>query len=208
MRHLTAAQLVDVAEGAATASSQRHVRSCDACQRHVTDLQTAMLAVAGMDAPEPSPLFWDHLSSRVHDAVVVESGVRAATTQDRLTMQGARLVTWLAVRPAAIISGVVALVAAVALLLQAGRPASMPTPSAQAPVVAERPSDAASVGDDPSLAFVANLAGDLDWEGALEAGLTTHVGVDDDAVSQLTSGERGELRQLLRGELARARGGA
>jgi hypothetical protein len=43
----------------------------------------------------------------------------------------------------------------------------------------------------------------LDWDAAVEAGLTTHLGVDDDAVTQLTDGERRELHQLLRMELGR-----
>ena len=68
--------------------------------------------------------------------------------------------------------------------------------------------DVVPVVEDPSLSLVADLAADLDWETALEAGLITQVGVDDDALSQLTSVERGELRQLLQGELSPSRRGA
>ena len=57
------------------------------------------------------------------------------------------------------------------------------------------------IGDDPSLTLVADLAADLDWDAVVEAGLTTHVGMDDDLVLQLTDRERGELRQLLQMEL-------
>jgi hypothetical protein len=59
-----------------------------------------------------------------------------------------------------------------------------------------------NLGDDPSLSLMANLAADLDWDAASEAGLTTHVGVDNDAVTELTDGERLALNQLLKGELA------
>jgi hypothetical protein len=58
------------------------------------------------------------------------------------------------------------------------------------------------VSDDPSLSLVADLAADMDWDAASEAGLTTHVGVDNDAVTDLTDGERRVLNQLLKGEIA------
>ena len=57
--------------------------------------------------------------------------------------------------------------------------------------------------DDPSLSLVADLAVDLDWDAATEAGFTTHVGIDNDAVTQLSDGERRALQQLLKRELAR-----
>jgi hypothetical protein len=58
--------------------------------------------------------------------------------------------------------------------------------------------------DDPSLSLVGDLAADLDWDAASEAGFTTHVGVDNDAITQLSDGERHELHQLLKGELGRS----
>jgi hypothetical protein len=62
--------------------------------------------------------------------------------------------------------------------------------------------DDAATFDDPSLSLVLDLAGELDWDQAREAGLTTHVGVDDDALAQLSDAERVELQKLLKGELA------
>jgi hypothetical protein len=85
------------------------------------------------------------------------------------------------------------------------------TVAAPAPIVAailEISPDMLPAEDDPSLSLVADLAADLDWESAGDAGLATHVGADDDAVNQLTDGERRELRQLLQGELSRSRRGA
>src|SRR5580765_631780 len=78
MRHLTPEQVVDVADGVGTASSTRHLRACTACQRQLTELRLATSMAAEVDVPEPSPLFWDHFSARVHDAVNVghETSVR------------------------------------------------------------------------------------------------------------------------------------
>jgi hypothetical protein len=58
--------------------------------------------------------------------------------------------------------------------------------------------------EDPSLSLVGDLAADLDWDAASEAGFTTHVGVDNDVITQLSDGERHELHQLLKGEMGRS----
>jgi hypothetical protein len=64
--------------------------------------------------------------------------------------------------------------------------------------------DEPRAADDPSLALVTDLAADLDWDEAREAGLTTHVGSDDDAVMLLSDPERRELQELLKREMARS----
>jgi len=94
------------------------------------------------------------------------------------------------------------------LLLNVGRQAPTSARSSLAAVAVEVLNDVVPVVEDPSLLLVADLAADLDWEAAWEAGLTDHVGVGDAALSQLTSVERGELRQLLQGELSPSRRGA
>jgi hypothetical protein len=69
MTHLTPDQFVDALDGALPSDRQAHLEVCDVCRAEVAALRSAM-ALAQSDAPiEPSPLFWDHLESRVHDAV-------------------------------------------------------------------------------------------------------------------------------------------
>src|SRR5881296_2602817 len=72
MRHLQSEELIDLAEGAQPESSALHLQTCDECRRRLTDLRAAMAAAADVDVPEPSPLFWDHFSARVHDAIAAE----------------------------------------------------------------------------------------------------------------------------------------
>jgi len=72
MRHLTEGELLDLAEGARPESSAGHLASCEACRRQLMDLRSAMTAAAAVDVPEPSPLFWEHLSVRVREAVEAE----------------------------------------------------------------------------------------------------------------------------------------
>jgi hypothetical protein len=166
MRHLTSEQLIDLAEGGSAMSSAPHLQSCETCRNRLAELRATLSVAASVDVPEPSPLFWDHFSARVHDAVEAE---RAAGTS--------ALGRWSWLRISPLWPGALA---AIVLAID----------------------DSLSLGDDPSLSLMADLTADLDWDAASAAGLTTHVGVDNDAVTDLTDGERRALNQLLKGELA------
>src|SRR5438477_98863 len=72
MRHLHADEFVDIAEGTRAESSSAHLASCEACRSQLADVRAAMAAAAEADVPEPSPMFWHHLSQRVREAVVNE----------------------------------------------------------------------------------------------------------------------------------------
>jgi len=204
MRHLTTEQLVDLAEGIEIESSTQHLRSCGDCRRRITDLRETIAAVVEVEAPEPSPLFWEHFSARVSDTIGGDGG---AAPSGRFYVAGARLAEWLG-RPVGSICTSLIVVAVTALLLRSGRPVPSTTASEPVSVAVEAPGETAASADDPSLSLVVDLAADLDWESAREAGLTPHLGVDDDALALLTSGERGELRRLLEGELSSSRRGA
>src|SRR4051812_8144321 len=67
--HLTPEQCVEAAE-APRAEYQAHIDECASCARQVADLHRLMADVTlAADVPEPSPLFWEHLSARVREAV-------------------------------------------------------------------------------------------------------------------------------------------
>ena len=72
MAHLTSAEFVDLAEGARDAASAPHLAECDRCRRELADVRRMMAAAGASDVPEPSPLFWDHLSARVREGVAAE----------------------------------------------------------------------------------------------------------------------------------------
>jgi hypothetical protein len=193
MRHLTSEQLLDLAEGIRPASSTPHLQSCETCRNTLAELRATLSAAASVDVPEPSPLFWDHFSARVHDAVAAD-GAAATPVFGRGS--------WLRVSPVWV-GTLAVIVLAIVIVTRGGRPEKPesapvdPTASALG-----SPGDTSIVGDDPSLSLMADLAADLDWDSASEAGLTTHVGVDNDAVTDLTDGERRVLNQLLKRELA------
>src|SRR5438128_377674 len=78
MSHLSPSEFVDHAEGTLDAARAGHLDTCDRCQSQASSVGDALRAAAAGDpVPEPSPLFWDHLSARVREAVAAEPPQRA-----------------------------------------------------------------------------------------------------------------------------------
>ncbi|MCX6552588.1 MAG: hypothetical protein NTY02_16555 [Acidobacteria bacterium] len=69
MKHLSPAQLVDVVEGTAGDTLTAHCAGCPACRTKADELRATLAVTSANEVPEPSPLFWDHLSARVARAV-------------------------------------------------------------------------------------------------------------------------------------------
>jgi len=186
MRHLTPEELVDLAEGARPSSSAAHLESCAACRRQLADFAEMMAAATALEVPEPSPLFWDHLSAHVRETVASEGVPPAASWLSLASWSRAAL----------------PLTAAALALLVFGSVVTMRVgPSrekgAAAPAVAGSSSLDVSA-DDPTLSLVADLASSMDWDAAIEAGLTSRPGGAEGAVGQLTGAERIELDRLLK----------
>jgi hypothetical protein len=167
----------------------------------VADLRAVMSAAADADVPEPSPLFWDHLSARVREAV----GAENATAPDAARLGWvARIWSWRVLVPAGT-AAALALTAAVAL-----RAPAKPDPAASSSVGGVASVDSGAgldrpvpLGDDPTLDFIADLAGELDWDDAAQAGLTTGSRSVDQVVFEMTDAERRELHRILQEELSR-----
>ena len=194
MRHLTSEQLIDLAEGGRAASSTPHLQSCETCRNRLAELRATLSAAASVDVPEPSPLFWDHFSARVHDAVEAERAAGASVFSRW---------SWLRLTPLWA-GALAAVVLAIVIVTSGGRP-GQPVSAPAGPAAFCRWSARRYLEPRATIRrcrSMADLAADLDWDAASEAGLTTHVGVDNDAVTELTDGERRALNQLLKGELA------
>jgi hypothetical protein len=195
MRHLTAEQLVDIAEGTTPETAVAHLQACESCRGQLAELRAVMAAAAGVDVPEPSPLFWDHLSARVRAAVAAEEAPRGVWW---------RPATWprLAI-PAAAAGLVVIAIAAVVT----SRSLTPMTPPAETPPPAQVIA-AATVesSDDVALNLVGDLAAELDWDAASEVGLPIHAGAVDQGMAELSAGERQEMRRLLQEALGRPGG--
>jgi anti-sigma-K factor RskA len=192
MRHLTPEVLIDLAEDTAGAEWPAHLSACAECRDQLESLRS-MLADVRADAgavPEPSPLFWDHLSKRVRDAVADEPlGGRSRWVP---------LAGWRAIATA------IAAAAALVLVLAWPRDAAVPmTPVSPVPSTAETFGDEAAVlsqDADESLAWLADLAADVEWDEASEPPI--EASVSDWAAAALTDAERAELHRLLQDALA------
>jgi hypothetical protein len=203
--HLNADELIDLAEGTRPEATAPHLTGCDRCREQLAQLRAVMSAMthaSPLEVPEPSPLFWDHLSQRVRAAVAAERQPRVGWPH------GAR---WrrllLPLSGAAIASLVAALVVGSRLLAPAPpSPAaiySVPAPpAASESASADRLGDAAADGDEP-LTLVESLAEHLDLDDADEAGLTAANSAEH-AVTHLSDDDLRELRRVLKEELARS----
>lgn len=198
--HLQPDELIDLAEGTRAESSAPHLITCAVCRAELDDVKAVMTSAARVDVPEPSPLFWAHLSRRVGEAVAAEGSPRSAWWSTivgdgpavRVRPRGFRPRLFAAVAFAAIVLAVVfsardrfavreSIVATTAVTGE-----SMPEPQA---------------GDDPSLVLVAELTSEMDLDGVAEAGLTPQ-GSAEHAVTHMDGGELRELQKLLQVELA------
>jgi hypothetical protein len=184
MTHLSPEQLLDVADGTRPDDEFPHLQSCAICAREVADLRETIDAAAEVDVPEPSPLFWTHLSQRVRDAVADEQPGAAAPK---------RVAWW---RLAAM-TAVVAVVAAVFAPQRQQRLPSSTGVSTSFPADVRQPVELRPFDDDAALSLLADLTSGMDWEATAEAGLVPAVGAVDSVVLALSVEERLELHRLL-----------
>ena len=190
MAHLTPDQLVDAAEGSAPESAFPHLQSCGRCREELAELRAALASIEPDAVPEPSPLFWPHLSSRVREVIEEDAGQPLAASSPR----------WL---PRLLISalacGAMLIVAATLRVGDWSRESSRPVVAAGGEVFS------GASTDDPSFGLVSALTADLDWDTVHDSGFVAHNGMVDRAVSALSADERVELAKLLNDELAEHR---
>ncbi len=175
--HLTDAELTDLAEGLRAEASAPHLRACGGCRRRLGDLRAAISLASGLDVPEPSPLFWDHLSARISEQVAAASSGGVGWLPGR----------WSPRRAVPAVVGI----AAVVLAFAAG-------------AMLIGPHHLGHVGTGAStsapLAVVAGLMTDADAQGD-DAALSVRPGTLDGAVASLSVRERATLARLMAEEV-------
>ena len=206
MRHCTADELLDLVEGTLSEASVPHLERCASCREQLRELRQVMSAVREATVPEPSPLFWDHLSARVHDVVASEPAGRAPSD-----LWWTR---WIALPVAAALAALVVAGMLGPRLSVGQRPheaatfdEQRPTASFDAGVASAEPAvqgdghDGDVDNDDASIGIMMDLAGGLDLDAAAAIGWTVPTGAADVAVAGLSGDERRELGRLLREEM-------
>jgi hypothetical protein len=200
MKHLSSSELVGLVEGTLADHRAAHVEGCGVCRAAAADLGAVMRRAASVDdgVPEPSPLFWDHLSARVREAVAHEQVGRAPWW----------LASWLAGRPFAPVAAALVILVLVSATVVMRRPAL--------PIRVDAPRDAALVESgmdvdatlDPANSEVWEVltaaAADLELDDAHAAGMSVQSSAIDGAVQRLSTDELNELGRLLQTELKRS----
>ena len=193
--HLKDDQLVDLAEGTLPESSAPHLASCEHCRRQLREMRAVMSAAGEVDVREPSPLYWDHLSARVREAVAVDASPRRPWSD---------VAGWRRVLVPAWAAAIASIVIVVALSPRvADPPSSASVPSA----VVATGADVRDVwnnhapDDDESLTLMGSLSAGFDFEAARQAGLAEG-GSAEHAVTHMDDNDLRELQRLLAQELA------
>ncbi len=186
MRHCTPDELMDVVDDVRDEASLPHLAACALCREQLREVRQMLLQVADAPVPEPSPLFWGHLSARVHDAVAAEAGQPARRWWP----------SWRLALPIAGVLAALALAVSVTPRPPQGPPAVAAGPPAAPPGAFGIAPDALDAAD-ASIALMLELAASLDLEAAASAGMTMTRGATDAAVAELTGEERRELERLL-----------
>lgn len=212
MRHLSPEQFVDAMDGTASGAVLEHADACASCRSQLNELKALAQMAEEVAVPEPSALYWEHLSDRVRTAVDGEAAHNAsplslAAIARRMAALGA---SWRVGVPAAV--AVAAVAVALFVRMPQGEPGNSSQPAAPSSMVASsgtEPAVSAALVDGPNqiagladassdepLAFVADLASGLDWNVAAEIGLTPSGGVES-TVIDLDDAERVELQRIL-----------
>lgn len=197
MAHLHREELIALAESTLSLPEGHHAAVCDRCRRELESARALLAAVRDVDVPEPSPLFWEHLATRVRDAVAQEPSPR---------------VSWLHrfTRPAwafGLGASAAAAMLAAALIV---RPFIPPAPTETAAVVPTASGDSTALlvtdvpaGEDWEL--ITDVADSVDLDEVREIGGGVSPGVADAALMELSADERGELARIIREELGKER---
>jgi hypothetical protein len=196
MNHLTDAELVDHLDNALPLARRTHLQNCERCRAHASEMDSVLArAVENRGVPEPSPLFWDHLSTRVRDAVAAAP-----------TVPSWRELVW---RPStAWAAGLASVALAVAISHSMLPRAPLSTPSSivlKAPAVAGASAAGPELADDieadDAWAVVRNVADQVEWSDAHDAGISTRPDAAERITAELTNREQSELARLLQHEL-------
>jgi hypothetical protein len=196
--HLTPEELIDVAEGTRAEAAVPHLQSCEVCRHQIVTLRATMSAAADVDVPEPSPLFWDHLSQRVREAVTAKESpesVFPGFPASRWAWPG----SWRAWA----IAGVAAAVM-ISIYVTAPRTLTPASGARDRIALSSAPLEPFGAADDPSLALFADLTEQMAPEAFTETGWSNHSGAVDEVVASLSNDERVELQRLLEEELAKS----
>lgn len=215
MSCLSPDRLREAVEEPLSPASAAHLAACARCRGEVESLRRTLEELRAVEAPEPSPLFWDHLSARIREAIA-EEPPRDAAPGMWVRLRSARGRGWL--RPALAVATV--LIVAVVVdrsIRRAPGERSAPTSASVTRTAADASASSGidlAAGDDWQ--FIVDVAANVADTAAADADAADHpdaaadgdgafdtrTGAFDLAVSELSAEEQRELVKLLNEALA------
>jgi hypothetical protein len=190
MIHLTRDERLQALEDGLAPRRRRHLERCAVCRADVDALDDVLRAVRATQVPEPSPLFWDHFSSRVRDAVALEP------TPIRPWWKPVR-------RPRLVSLSAAALVVVLVALGWVARRGATETPieTSVAGVAAGEP-DPDAAATDEEWGLLLSVADDSAWSDDEGLAWSSRPGQSELTVSDLTAEEQAALVSLLNEAIA------
>lgn len=137
--HVADDELMDVVDGTARIRALTHVSRCTRCQVRVDEARGGLALAVEAGVPEPSPLYWDALRSRVGAGLADLPAAGAVRSRFRPVFAGAL------VAAGAALAGVMLL------------PIHSPMPSTNATVASSLPAWSALPEEDPNLEVLEGL---------------------------------------------------
>lgn len=149
--HLSPREFTEALDRTLASDRLEHLDACGSCRQRMLELRWLMEeAEPGGAVPDPSPLFWEHLSRRVHAATVA-----GAPRPPRAWWRG----LW---RPLAAVAAAAGAVAVVVVFRPApALPDPERSPGLAASVPARPPTNPVLAADDASAGLIADLASEL-----------------------------------------------
>src|SRR5262249_21773415 len=194
---LSPAEFVDAADGALSAGRAAHLDACGPCRARAAEIAATLAAARDVEGPEPSPLYWTHLSARIREGVANET-IAPAWRAGAWWRPGG-------VRRLVPVASAVALVGAVVvsgLMMRGDREV---VPIEPAPI---RPTVSLDSGvqpeDSEAWQMLTSAAAETPIEEAHAAGMGVPAGAVDRAVQRMTPEELTALGRLLQSELRRS----
>lgn len=188
--HLSPDQFLAAAEG--SLEQARHIQACASCRGELQELRRVLERTSVVPVPEPSPLFWDHLSSRVRDAVAMET---APVARPRPFTRGTL---------AALGAAIAILTIGVGVTMRTAEPARSAVAASHEPVSKDT-AEFGDLGDDAAWLILGDVASQLDWDEATEAGLLTMPGAADRALASMSEEEQEQVVKVLESELQKGK---
>ena len=188
--HFTPEQFVDAMEQPLSAERQAHLSVCRDCANQLAEMRMLMgdVSLAG-NVPEPSPLFWNHLSARVRDAVDAQPVPVASW--------------WRGWGRFALIAGALGAVVLTVSLRTASHVSSGRGPAADS-AIQRGGTTVLSSESEAMFGMIETLAASMRADQAFDAGLAPGGAATDAAIDALSPAQRRELMRLLRAEMGAA----